>query len=178
MITTIDTPIQDTAYTMDTYIGSRLRERRLDLGISQDTLAEALGITFQQIQKYEKGTNLLSAARLWECARLLDVNVLYFYKNMERTLEHAQNPLKTPLLMGFSDSASDFDNGDFVETSDDIIELVQNFAKIKDPIIKKTVLDLVKSIGDTEAKNAKALQETPPKKEKKSRKKLPEQPIF
>ena len=64
---------------LDTYIGARLRMRRLMLGMSQEALGEKLSLTFQQIQKYEKGTNRVSASRLYELAQALDVPVQYFF---------------------------------------------------------------------------------------------------
>jgi len=68
---------------LDAYIGARLRLRRLMLGMSQDTLAAQLSLTFQQVQKYENGTNSISAGRLYDLAQALDVPVQYFFNGMD-----------------------------------------------------------------------------------------------
>lgn len=67
---------------VDIHVGLRLRMRRSILGISQDKLAKSVGLTFQQIQKYERGTNRVSAGRLYQFAKLLDVPVIYFYEQL------------------------------------------------------------------------------------------------
>ena len=68
---------------IDIHVGKRIRLRRLALNLSQETLAELLGITFQQIQKYENGGNRISASRLWDCACVLDVPVQFFFQDMD-----------------------------------------------------------------------------------------------
>ena len=68
----------------DVHVGHRLRLRRSFLGLSQEKLADALELTFQQVQKYERGVNRISAGRLWEMSKILDVPVSYFYEGLER----------------------------------------------------------------------------------------------
>src|SRR5579875_3003935 len=68
---------------VDIHVGLHIRMRRKALGISQERLAEALGLTFQQVQKYERGANRVSASKLWEIARALRTNVAYFYEGLE-----------------------------------------------------------------------------------------------
>ena len=68
---------------VDKYVGSRVRMRRIMLGMSQEKLGEALGLTFQQVQKYEKGTNRVGASRLWELSRVLGVPITYFFEGLE-----------------------------------------------------------------------------------------------
>lgn len=70
------------AHDVDVEVGLRIRARRRELSISQETLAEALGVSFQQIQKYERGGNRVSASRLWEIARVLDVTTSYFFARL------------------------------------------------------------------------------------------------
>jgi len=77
------------AIPADTYIGQRIRERRIIMGISQEKLANALGLTFQQIQKYEYGTNRISAGRLHDVTKALGVDITYFYKGLNQTTENA-----------------------------------------------------------------------------------------
>lgn len=127
---------------MDVYIGSRLRLRRTLLGISQDQLAEEMNVSFQQIQKYEKGINRIGAGRLWELAKLLSVPVNYFYENLEKTLENLNLEIKAPLNPGFCDAA---DNS-FSE-EEEVSQLVKYYIQIKDPTVKQTVLNLVKSLS-------------------------------
>jgi transcriptional regulator with XRE-family HTH domain len=67
---------------VDRHVAARIRQKRVELGMSQETLGEALGVTFQQVQKYEKGTNRVSAGRLFTIASLLDVDVSYFFKGL------------------------------------------------------------------------------------------------
>ena len=78
-----DKPTSDLAHPVDLYVGARLRIRRKVLGLSQTQLAEALGITFQQIQKYERGANRISASKLYEAARLLQSPVSYFFEGLD-----------------------------------------------------------------------------------------------
>ncbi len=73
---------QRNANTVDRHLGEKLRERRLEVGMTQETLADLLGITFQQIQKYEKGINRISASRLFEMTRILSVSVTYFFEDL------------------------------------------------------------------------------------------------
>src|ERR1043166_978283 len=72
----------DAPHPVDIYVGARVRERRTELGISQEKLAEALGLTFQQVQKYERAANRVSASKLFEIARALDTSVGYFYEGL------------------------------------------------------------------------------------------------
>jgi transcriptional regulator with XRE-family HTH domain len=77
---------------IDVYVGSRLRERRISLGMSQTTLAERMSLAFQQIQKYERGTNRLSASALWRAAEAVDVPVTFFFDGLRQsdTVVHDQ----------------------------------------------------------------------------------------
>lgn len=76
---------QRTATGVDEHLGARVRERRLEIGMSQETLADLLGLTFQQIQKYEKGLNRIAASRLWDMTAALDVDITYFFAGLDRT---------------------------------------------------------------------------------------------
>lgn len=76
-------PATDTANPIDIYVGSRIRLRRNSLKISQGTLADALGLTFQQVQKYERGTNRVSASKLYDTARVLEVPVGFFFEGLQ-----------------------------------------------------------------------------------------------
>ncbi len=69
-------------HPVDLHVGARLRDRRAELGLTQASVAKAVGIRFQQIQKYERGANRVSASRLWELARVLDVGIDYFFEGL------------------------------------------------------------------------------------------------
>lgn len=81
---------------MDQHIGKRLRARRLEIGMAQEELAELLGITFQQIQKYERGVNRIAASRLYEIAEAIDVEITYFFENVSRGGSAPQSRSKRP----------------------------------------------------------------------------------
>ncbi len=81
---------------VDHYVGRRVRERRLALGMSQEKLADALGITFQQVQKYEIGITRVAASRLWDMARILEVDVGYFFEGIEKRPKRKAKPRKSP----------------------------------------------------------------------------------
>ena len=115
------------ARRVDAYVGARIRERRTAMGFTQENLAFALELSYQQVQKYEAGTNRVSAGRLYEIARKLDVEMPYFYEG----LDPEQNV--PPLEHGGKDRAS--------------IELVQNYAEITDPGLRAAINGLVKAIS-------------------------------
>ncbi len=132
-------PKRDGPHPVDTHVGSRVKLRRMILGMSQDSLGKSLGLTFQQVQKYEKGVNRIGASRLFELSDLLEVPIQYFYDGY-----------------GDAGTATGFSEPDVAEAfmelvnSPDGVQLCRYFAEIKDPQVKKRVLDLVKSIAETE----------------------------
>lgn len=121
-------------HPVDIYVGKRLRLRRKTLGLSQADLGRQVGITFQQIQKYERGTNRMGASRLWEFAQVLQVPVDYFfdgYKKDEGNAEHAS--LESTLL-----------------ESRETQTLVRAYYEIPDPKLRKTIAGLIRAIADSE----------------------------
>ncbi|MEM9009920.1 MAG: helix-turn-helix domain-containing protein [Pseudomonadota bacterium] len=122
---------------VDKHVGQRLRNRRIELGMSQDRLATELGLTFQQIQKYEKGTNRIGAGRLHEVARILDTSIEYFFDNLE-TVEEAES---TPAI----------DANDPVFAAQDVRALAGAFAEIRDAETRRRLLDLVRALRDAQA---------------------------
>ncbi len=123
---------------VDTRIGMRLRVRRMLIGMSQEKLGEQLGLTFQQVQKYEKGTNRISASRLFQAAHILGVRIDYFFEGIHEELQLAstQVPEEGPPIpvMEFLSSAEG-------------LHLSQAFMRIKDPKVRKRLLDLAKSLA-------------------------------
>ncbi len=125
---------------IDKHVGARVRMRRLLVGMSQEKLGTALGITFQQIQKYEKGTNRIGASRLQQISGVLGVPVSYFFEDAQG--EALSNS-------GFADKKGDY-VADFLATSEGL-QLTKSFMKVKDPKVRRRIVDLVASIADEAA---------------------------
>lgn len=126
---------------VDVHVGSRLRLRRTLLGLSQGKLGEAVGLTFQQIQKYERGANRVGASRLFEFSRILNVTISYFFEEMGKVD-------KSSAAEGFSDQAQlPVDPGSMSRR--ETLELVRAYYRIEDPSVRKRVKDLIKSIAKT-----------------------------
>jgi transcriptional regulator with XRE-family HTH domain len=126
---------------VDVSIGSRLRLRRLALGFSQETLARSLGITFQQIQKYERGTNRIFASRLFHLARALRVPVAYFFQGLPA--EDA-----TGAGQGVAAEGSTEEGFRDLLGRSDTLKLIQAFNKITDPGVKRQIYALVRTVGE------------------------------
>lgn len=130
---------------IDRHVGSRVRMRRMLIGMSQERLGDSLGITFQQVQKYEKGTNRIGASRLQQIASTLGAPVAYFF-------EEAPGGE----VNGFSDGAGADYVADFL-TSAEGLQLTRAFVRIRDPKVRRRIVDLVASLADA------AAEEQPPK---------------
>ena len=129
---------------IDQYVGARIRMRRIMLGMSQERLGDAIGLTFQQIQKYEKGTNRIGASRLQQVGHILNVPVEFFF-------EGAPNQNGTsPLVDGFGESVGAGYVTEFMSTNEGI-HLMRAFMKIKDPKIRKRIVDLIEVMSGGEA---------------------------
>jgi transcriptional regulator with XRE-family HTH domain len=115
---------------IDQHVGERIRARRAELGLTQEQLAEALNVSYQQVQKYETGANRISAGRIFELARKLRVDVGYFFEGLPLDGPAEQAPLEHG---GRQRSA---------------IELVRKFAQIEDPQVRSAIAALVKAIVD------------------------------
>ncbi|WP_127091409.1 helix-turn-helix domain-containing protein [Aquabacter cavernae] len=125
---------------IDKHVGSRVRMRRMMVGMSQEKLGESLGITFQQIQKYEKGTNRIGASRLQQISITLGVPVAFFFEGA---------PTLVPNEEGFSEAASPTFVNDFLATSDGLA-LTRNFMRISDSKVRRRIVDLVAAIAGDE----------------------------
>jgi transcriptional regulator with XRE-family HTH domain len=126
---------------IDIHVGSRVRLRRMMLGMSQERLGESLGITFQQIQKYEKGTNRIGASRLQHIARVLSVPVSFFFEDAPGTPGDQQpgmaEPKSTHYVVDFLSSAEG-------------LQLNKAFIRIKDPKLRRKIIDLVRALAGEE----------------------------
>ncbi|MDK9695891.1 MAG: helix-turn-helix transcriptional regulator [Siculibacillus sp.] len=127
---------------IDIHVGSRVRLRRMMLGMSQEKLGEHLGITFQQIQKYEKGTNRIGASRLQAIARVLSVPVAFFFEDAPGLAPVAGD-------QGFEDQAATSYVVDFLSSSEGLA-LNKAFIRIKDPKQRRKVVELVKAMAGDE----------------------------
>jgi len=126
---------------IDIHVGSRIRLRRNMLGLSQEKLGESLGITFQQIQKYEKGTNRVGASRLQAIASILSVPVSFFF-------EDAPGQDGAP-AGGFAEDSSTSFVVDFLNSAEGI-QLNRAFARITDVRVRRKIIDLVKVLASDE----------------------------
>ena len=128
---------------IDVHVGSRVRFRRMLLGMSQEKLGERLGLTFQQIQKYEKGINRIGASRLFDLAQVLGVPVQFFY-------EEAPSTEPPPLVAdGFAEKPAENSIVEFLGSREGL-ELNKAFARITDPRVRRSIVDLVRAFaGDT-----------------------------
>ena len=122
---------------MDKHVGSQVRLRRMVLGISQEKLGDALGVTFQQVQKYEKGVNRISASRLNQLSQFLSVPIDYFYEGARDG--HSTAP-------GFAEGGAAPYLPDMYSTPESL-QLVRAFARIDDQKIRRRLIDLVESLA-------------------------------
>ncbi len=132
--------------SVDVYVGSRLRLRRRLLGLSQEKLAEAIGITFQQIQKYERGANRVSASRLYDLAQVLAVPIDYFFDGIGSKGDEQQ---KGPEILDASAAEHEPEAG----TDQDNIELVRWYYRIQDPLVRRRLYEVTKAIAAESARN-------------------------
>ncbi|HLO78996.1 MAG TPA: helix-turn-helix transcriptional regulator [Magnetospirillum sp.] len=124
---------------VDAYVGKRIRLRRGELGMTQERLADALGLTFQQVQKYEKGANRVGASRLFDLARVLEVPIGYFFDEL--------SPQASAL--------GDFSHADIptIPSSDptlkrETLDLMRAYNNIRDPQIRRRIFDLARALAD------------------------------
>src|SRR6187551_1272497 len=121
----------------DKHVGSRVRMRRMMLGMSQEKLGDSLGLTFQQVQKYEKGTNRIGASRLQQISNILQVPVSFFFEGAP--------DISTP-MQGNGEAPSPAYVADFLATSDGLA-LTKAFMRIKDAKLRRRIVDLVQQIA-------------------------------
>lgn len=125
---------------VDVHVGARVKQRRLLRGLSQEQLGTSLGLTFQQVQKYEKGTNRISSSRLWEIASILGVPISFFYDGLKEKSSGA----------GFGEQPQD----PFVSaaSSTEGLKLNRYFTQIMDQQVRHKVLELVKTLAKASQK--------------------------
>jgi transcriptional regulator with XRE-family HTH domain len=130
---------------VDLHVGARIRMRRKILGVSQERLADDLGLTFQQVQKYERGANRVSASKLYEIAKSLKASTSYFFDGLaDPAGEFAE---------GMADSGSDRFVHDFLMSSEGM-EFASLFPKIKKAKLRRRILDLVRTLAEEDSEEA------------------------
>jgi transcriptional regulator with XRE-family HTH domain len=138
---------------MDIHVGSRVRLRRMVIGMSQEKLGEKMGLTFQQIQKYEKGTNRIGASRLYQLALILDVPVQFFFEDAPVGMTGRNLAVGA----GFAEAKTEAYLLDFLNSRDGL-ELNRAFVKITDPKVRKRVVELVRALSDDANMEASGLR--------------------
>jgi transcriptional regulator with XRE-family HTH domain len=133
---------------IDVHVGGRVRLRRTLMGMSQERLGEALGLTFQQVQKYERGVNRIGASRLFDLARVLDVPIGFFFDDMPDGVGGTASGLPRRSAAGFADAQDSFEDDALHRR--ETLELVRAYYRITDPAVRKRVFDLIKSLTPPE----------------------------
>ena len=135
---------------IDVHVGNRIRLRRTLLGLSQEKLASMLGLTFQQVQKYERGMNRVGASRLWDISKVLEAPISFFYEDMDKSVAS-----QSPRMFSVSDADADMLCEDEETFNDDpmqrqeTIELVKAYYKIPNRKAAKHIFDLLVAMSKT-----------------------------
>lgn len=137
-----DMPRRGRPNPVDEHVGKRVRLRRQLLGMSQEKLGGALGLTFQQVQKYERGANRIGASRLFEMSRVLDVPVAFFFEEMDGGSD-ARRPRRKAGINGFAEDGAVFESDVFSKR--ETLELVRAYNRIGDASVRKRLFDLMKA---------------------------------
>ena len=127
------------SHPIDVHVGKRLRQKRTLMGLSQAAIANAIGVTFQQVQKYERGINRMSASRMYDFARAMGVPVAYFFDDYS-------NDTRMPGMAENAAPAFEHENTSTRET----MEIMRAYYRIKSPAQRKRVLDLMRSMADSD----------------------------
>jgi len=134
---------RDGPHPVDVHVGSRVRMRRTLLGMSQEKLGEALGLTFQQVQKYERGANRVGSSRLFEISRILDVPVSFFFEDM--TPETAAATSFPQTGQGLAEEQAELERDPLAKR--ETLELVRAYYRIADPRVRKRLFEMTKALG-------------------------------
>ena len=131
--------------TIDVHVGSRVRLKRMMSGMSQEKLGETLGITFQQVQKYERGANRVGAGRLYEMAKALEVPVDFFFEDLP------EGPSATTSPAAAVEEAHSHYEGDLMSQLE-TLALVRSYYDIEDPAVRRRMMELIKAISAADKK--------------------------
>src|SRR4029453_18724734 len=131
-------------HPVDVYVGTRIRQRRTLLAMSQTKLGDAVGLTFQQIQKYEHGANRCASSRLYEFAKVLDVPVSYFFDEMPAL---SGRPISGRGRKGFGEVGTPLEREKDLLIKRETLELVRAYYKIREGRVRKPIFEMVKAMG-------------------------------
>lgn len=126
---------------INVHVGKQLRLRRTMLGLSQEVIGKGIGVTSQQVQKYEKGTNSMTATRIFEFAQFLKVPVAYFFEGMDKGSNR-----KNSIVTGVAEEAAEFEN-EKTASDRESIEALKSFRRIKDHAVRKRIADLLRTMS-------------------------------
>ncbi|CAO3372033.1 helix-turn-helix domain-containing protein [Azospirillum argentinense] len=132
---------------IDVHVGSRVRLRRTLLGMSQEKLGEAIGLTFQQVQKYERGANRIGASRLFDLSRVLDVPVSFFFDDMPAEAAAAPVDDEEGAAAGFEERSGGYEPDPMAKR--ETLELVRAYYRINDPSVRKRLFELTKAVANS-----------------------------
>jgi len=139
---------------VDVHVGARMRQRRTLLGMTQSKLGDAVGLTFQQIQKYERGSNRIGSSRLFEFAKVLDVPVSHFFEDMPaNALSGRRMSRRGRKSVGEAGTPFEQDKDPLIKR--ETLELVRAYYKIREDRVRKRIFEMVKAVGA--ASHAEAL---------------------
>lgn len=131
-------------HPVDVHVGSRLKKRRSLMGVSQEKLADAVGLTFQQVQKYERGANRVSASRLYQFAQILDVPVSFFYEGFAD-----DSAAIAPGLSDNTQEAFESEADEDVFEKKETIKLLREYYSIPDPKLRADLFKMIKTMAET-----------------------------
>lgn len=140
-----------TPNAVDVHVGLRLRQLRTLRGLSQEKLGEAIGLTFQQVQKYERGANRIGASRLFDISKVLGVEISYFFEDMPAEVA-GLSPRKLRAGNGLSEERAHYEQEPDPMLRRETLELVRAYYKIMNPDVRRQVADMVKSMGTASEK--------------------------
>ncbi len=127
-------------HPVDVHVGQRLRQRRVAVGLTQDRLAKSVGITFQQVQKYERGTNRIVASRLYELAKVLQVSVEYFFEGLPpKAAAPSAGQREAPAGVGLPDLMGERET----------LVLVRAYHGIGNALVRRRLVELMRSLNDS-----------------------------
>ena len=134
-------------HPIDIYVGNRVRLRRVYLGFSQDRVAKALGVTFQQVQKYERGGNRISASKLFEISVLLDVPVSFFFEGADDVMAEGIVKETAAQAKGGTELTNASQNGQGLMAKRETLQVITSYYSISDQPLRRGVLALMKSLS-------------------------------
>ncbi len=129
-----------TPHPVDVYVGRRLRLKRTILGLSQESVGKQIGVTFQQIQKYERGINRMGASRLYDFARALGVQIAYFFDG------YGDYVIEEDSALAMNEPAATKFEGEKINNRE-TMEVMRAYYRIKNPAVRKRIVDLIKAMA-------------------------------